>query len=825
MAEYDFKKIEKKWQKAWEEKKVFEANKDKKEKYYALEMFPYPSGSGLHMGHAFNYTIGDVFSRFKRMQGFNVLHPMGYDSFGLPAENAAIKAHADPKKYTEDAIKNFVKQQRLLGLTYDWTRVLSTHNPDYYKWNQYFFLKFFEKGLVYKKKSPVNWCPKCNTVLANEQVHNGKCWRHEDTEVVLKDLEQWFVKTTDYAEELLEMVEKLNWPDNIKLMQKNWIGKSAGAEVVFEINGEQWPVFTTRPDTIFGVTFVVVSAHHPRLMEITTDEEKNNVEKFVKKIKSVKQEDIDKLEKEGVFTGSYAINPMTKEKVPVYAANFVVADYGSGMVMGVPAHDQRDFDFAVKYNLPIKVVIEPKDFEIYERGGKIAEAYTGQGELVNSENFNGLENNKAKTEIIKFLAKKKLGKKQTQFKIRDWLISRQRYWGTPIPVVYCGKCGVVPVPENELPVKLPKEVKFGKGNPLETNEKWVKTKCSKCGGEARRDTDTLDTFFDSSWYFLRFCDARNEEAPFDFGKVDYWMPVDFYNGGAEHACMHLIYARLFTKILRDFGMLEFDEPFTRLFNQGMIHGEDGFVMSKSRGNVVDPLDMISKYGADSLRLALVSFASPDKDTNWDEKILNGNYKFVRKVFSYFDKMDKEFGKSDERTESKLNKTIKLVTEYLENLKYNLAIIELRNLFNSFSKKTSKDVVEKFLKMLQVFCPHMSQEIWERIGNKGFLANEKWPEFEESKINDSFEREEKSLNRLAEDINSVIAILSKDKKDIEFVYVYVIPPEKKFLEDNLKTIEKKTGTKIKVFSVNDKDKYDPKEKAKRAKPGKPAIYLE
>ncbi len=826
MENYDFKKIEKKWQKKWDEAKIFEVkeNVKGKEKFYCLEMFPYPSASGLHMGHSFNYTIGDVYSRFKKMQGFNVLHTMGYDSFGLPAENAAIKAKADPKEYTEAAIKNFIKQQRSLGLTYDWTRVLMTHDPDYYKWNQFFFLKFLEKGLVYKKKSPVNWCPKCETVLANEQVVNGRCWRHSDTEVVLKDLDQWFVKTTDYADELLEMVEKLNWPDRIKIMQKNWIGRSEGAEIDFEINGEKWPVFTTRPDTIFGVTFVVVSAQHPKLSELVTKEQKKEVDAFVKKIKSVKQEDIDRLEKEGVFTGAYAINPMTKEKVPVYAANFVIADYGSGMVMGVPAHDQRDFDFASKYEIPIKVVVEPTDFEIYEREGKIPRAYTREGELVNSEDFNGMENKKAKEAIVKSLEKKKLGRKQVQFKIRDWLISRQRYWGTPIPVVYCDKCGMVPVSENELPVKLPKEVTFGKGNPLLSNEKWLNVKCPKCGGKARRETDTMDTFFDSSWYFLRFCDSKNDKKPFDLKKVDYWMPVDFYTGGAEHAVMHLIYARLFTKILRDFGMLEFDEPFVQLFNQGMIHGSDGVVMSKSRGNVVDPLDMIDKYGADALRMALVSFASPDKDTMWDEKILNGNFKFLKKVYAYFSSLN-GFGKSDEKTESKLNKTIKKMTEQIENLKYNLAIIELRNLFNVLPEKTSKEVLEKFLKLMQPFCPHVAEELWEKIGGKGFVSVAKWPEAEENKINENFERQEKAVEKLGEDINSILNIFAKDKKKPETAYVYVIPSEKEFLEAGRKNVEKKTGLKIVIHAVNDKDKYDPEGKSKRAKPGKPAIYLE
>lgn len=822
MAEYNFKKLEKKWQMKWEKEKVFAAKEKKGDKFYCLEMFPYPSGSGLHMGHAFNYTVGDVFARFKRMQGFNVLHPMGYDSFGLPAENAAIKAGEDPKKYTETAINNFIKQQHSLGISYDWDRVLMTHKPDYYKWNQFFFLKFFEKGLAYKKKAPVNWCPKCQTVLANEQVKNGKCWRHETTEVEIKNLEQWFVKTTDYADELLDMVDKLNWPEPIKIMQKNWIGRSEGAEVLFEINGDKWPVFTTRIDTIFGVTFVVVSAQHPRLMGLVTDKQKKEVEKFVKKSKSVKQEEMDKSEKEGVFTGSYAINPLTKEKVPVYAGNFVVADYGSGMVMGVPAHDKRDFDFAVKYNIPVKVVVEPKDFEIYERNGQLPEAYEGDGQLINSGQFNGIQNRKAQSEIIKYLEKKKLGKKQVMFKIRDWLISRQRYWGTPIPIVYCNKCGMIPVPEKDLPVKLPEKVKFGKGNPLETAEKWINIKCPKCKSNSRRETDTMDTFFDSSWYFMRFCDAKNSRKPFGFEKVDYWNPVDFYTGGAEHAVMHLIYARLFTKILRDFGMVEMDEPFLRLFNQGMIHGSDGFVMSKSRGNVINPLDMIDKYGTDSLRLALVSFASPDKDTIWDENVLGGSFKFVKKVFSYFDNIER-YTKADAKTESRLNKTVRNVTEQIENLRYNLAIIEIRNLFNSLPERTSKDVLEKFLKLLHPFCPHITEEFWERLSGKNLISIAKWPDADEKKIDENLEREEKFARKIAEDINHIKEMTNITKPN---TYIYCIPPELPIIKRNEEMILTLSGSKVlSSFAVNDKNKVDPQNKSNRAKPGKPAIYLE
>jgi len=594
--DYNFKKIEQKWQKKWEDKKIFQVKESRKKKFYVLEMFPYPSGSGLHMGHALNYIIGDIYSRFKRMNGFNVLHPMGYDSLGLPAENAAIKVGIHPKKYTENSIKNFIKQQKGLGLSYDWSRLVKTSDPNYYKWDQWIFLKMYEKGLVYRKKAPVNWCPKCNTVLANEQVHDGKCWRHKDTKVQVKQLEQWFFKITDYAEELNNKIDSLkNWPEDIKAMQKHWIGKSNGTEILFEINGKKWPIFTTRPDTIFGVTFMVISAQHPELMDLVTAKQKKEVERFLKKIKSTSEKDIEELEKEGVFTGSYSKNPINGEEIPVWVGNFVVADYGSGMVMAVPAHDQRDFEFAKKYDLEIREVIRQEAKPLAslssnqtKRDNIKERAYIGEGVLINSGKFNKKINERAKEEITLDLKKKKLGKKVIQYKLRDWLISRQRYWGTPIPIIYCDKCGVVPVSEKELPVELPEEVEFGKGNPLETNKGFVNVQCPKCKGKAKRETDTMDTFVNSSWYFLRYCDPKNNKKIFDPKKANYWCPIDQYIGGKEHACMHLIYFRFYTKFLRDLGLLNFDEPTLNLFNQGMLHGEDGYVMSKSRGNVILP---------------------------------------------------------------------------------------------------------------------------------------------------------------------------------------------------------------------------------------------
>jgi len=825
----NFSRIEKKWQNRWEKGKVFGVSeKSKKKKFYVLEMFPYPSASGLHMGHALNYTIGDIYARFKRMNGFNVLYPMGFDALGLPAENAAIKAKVHPKPFTEKAIQNYIKQMKELGLSYDWTKIVRTCEPEYYKWNQYFFLKFLEKGWVYRKKAPVNWCKKCKTVLANEQVHNGKCWRHEDTEVEIKQLEQWFIKTTMYSEELLKKAKDLQWPDKIKKSQKNWIGKSSGTEINFDINNEKWPIFTTRPDTIYGVTFMVVSAQHLRLMELVTEDRKKDVQKFLKKIKSVSEKEMEDLEKEGVFTGSYAINPINGEKVPVYAGNFVVADYGSGMVMAVPAHDQRDFKFAKKYKIDIKQVIKGrKETQVSltsQLSLKMKRAHTSEGIMINSDKFNGISNEKAKEKITGLLIKKKLGKRKIQYKFRDWLVSRQRYWGAPIPIIYCDKCGIVQVPEKDLPIKLPEKVKFGKGNPLETAEKWVSVKCPKCGGKGKRETDTMDTFFDSSWYYLRYCDNKNNKQAFDKKKVDYWMPVDQYIGGAEHACMHLIYARFFTKALRDLGFLKFDEPFTKLFNQGMLHGLDGEKMSKSKGNVVLPETVSKKYGIDTARLFLVSVASPDKDIDWNEKGVKGSLKLINKIIDYVEKV--KIGKSSVSIESKLNKAIKLVSEDIENMKYNLVVIKLRQLFESIEDagEISKKDLESFLKMLCVFCPHIAEELWEKIGGEGFISLASWPEADESKINKKLERAEMVVDKTVSDIMNILKIIKeRDKKKGEKVYIYVMPFEKDFFDED--KIEKRVGKEVKIFVVNDKDKYDPKGISKKSKPGKPGIFVE
>ncbi len=570
--EYDFKEIEEKLLKEWEENKIYKTEEDKsKEKFYTLEMFPYPSGK-IHMGHVRNYLIGDVINRFYRMKGKNTLHPMGWDAFGMPAENAAIKSGVHPAKWTYDNINYMKEEMKRLGFSYDWDREVATCNPDYYKWNQWIFLKMYEKGIVYRKSAVVNWCPNDKTVLANEQVIEGRCWRC-DTPVVQKEIPSWFVKITAYAEELLEDLKKLEgkWPKAVLTMQENWIGKSVGATAKFKIDGfdEYLEIFTTRPDTIYGTTFMAIAPEHPlalKLAEGTPYE--NEVKKFVNKYLSMSTKDRNIVEeKEGVFTGRYAINPLNNKKIPIYVANYILWGYGTGAIMAVPAHDERDFEFAKKYNIPVIPVIKPEDTEWdFDK-----EAYTGEGILINSDSFDGLHSREAKKKITEELEKRGLGKETVNYRLRDWNISRQRYWGTPIPIIYCDNCGIVPVPEEDLPVILPEDVEFtGKGNPLETNEDFVNTTCPKCKGKAKRETDTMDTFVDSSWYFLRYTDPHNDKQPFDKEKAEYWMPVDVYIGGIEHAVLHLLYSRFFTKFLRDIGLIDIDEPFEKLITQGMV---------------------------------------------------------------------------------------------------------------------------------------------------------------------------------------------------------------------------------------------------------------
>ena len=635
---YDFRKVEERWQRYWEEQKTFKVTEDaSKPKYYCLEMFPYPSGR-IHMGHVRNYAIGDVVSRYKRMNGFNVLHPMGWDAFGLPAENAAIKHGIHPSKWTLENIA-FMRDKQLkrMGLSYDWDREVTTCLEDYYRWNQWFFIKMYERGLAYKKLSYVNWCPSCGTVLANEQVEGGLCWRCGSV-VTHKELAQWFFKITAYAEELLSYCDKLpGWPERVLTMQRNWIGKSIGVEVDFivEGSGEKLTIFTTRQDTLYGVTFMSIAPEHPMLESLIkgkkqADEVRAFCQRVMREDKAARAD--EKQEKEGVFTGSYAVNPLNNEKVPVWVGNFVLMEYGTGAIMSVPAHDQRDFEFAKKYGLPIRVVIQnPEKGLVAET---MQQAYVEDGVMANSGRFDGLSNTVSKEKIADYVEQSKLGKRTVNWRLRDWGISRQRYWGTPIPIIYCEKCGAVPVPENQLPVKLPMDVEFtGKGlSPLVESKSFRETICPQCGGTARRETDTMDTFVDSSWYFLRYCSSKYDKAPFDKKAAAYWMGVDQYIGGIEHAVLHLLYARFFTKVIRDLGLFDGDEPFENLLTQGMVI-KDGAKMSKSKGNVVDPDFILSNYGADTARLFWLFAAPPERDLDWSDQGVDGAYRFLHRVWA------------------------------------------------------------------------------------------------------------------------------------------------------------------------------------------------
>ncbi len=752
---YDFKTIETKWQSYWEGRKLYKTEKDfAKQKYYILEMFPYPSGK-LHMGHVRNYSIGDVVARFKRMKGYNVLHPMGWDAFGLPAENAAIKHNIPPAKWTMDNIKNMKKQLKQLGISYDWDREFATCNPDYYKWTQWLFLQLYKNGLAYKKKAPVNWCPSCATVLANEQVINGACERC-DTSVEKKELSQWFFKITDYAERLLNDLEKLpGWPEKVKIMQKNWIGRSEGAEIVFkaEKTGDDIRVFTTRQDTVFGVTFMVLAPEHPLVMKLVkaTDREKE-IKDFVEEMKNKSELDrtSEDVEKIGKFTGQYAINPLNGDRIPILVGNYVLMEYGTGAVMGVPAHDQRDFEFAKKYNLPIKIVIQPVDRNKWYTLEDMEEAYTEKGILVNSGIFNGLTSEEALDKIAEHLEKNGIGRKTVTYRLRDWLISRQRYWGCPIPIIYCNECGAVAVPEEDLPVILPFDVEFNpRGvSPLLESEEFRKTTCPKCGREATRETDTMDTFICSSWYFLRFTSPFTTEEPFKKEDVDYWMNVDQYIGGVEHAILHLMYARFFTKVLYDQKLVSVEEPFENLLTQGMVL-KDGAKMSKSKGNVVSPEDIVEKYGADTARMFILFASPPEKDLEWSDQGVEGAYRFLKRVWRLVNECRNTVkrGEENEGTELKgedrkikrlIHATIKKVADDIEQ-RFNFntaisAIMELVNGLNTYVNTEAnpavvKEGIENLVLLLSPFVPHITEEMWQLLGKKGSVHEQKWPEYD------------------------------------------------------------------------------------------------
>ena len=754
--QYEFKDIEKKWQDKWAAEDVFKVTEDEsKEKYYLLEMFPYPSGK-LHMGHVRNYSIGDVAARFKTMQGYNVLHPIGFDSFGLPAENAAIKHGIHPAKWTVENIAEMEDQLKELGFSYDWNREVATCLPEYYKWMQWLFIQFYNKGLAYKKQNPVNWCPSCQTVLANEQVVDGLCERCK-TPVGKKELSQWYLKITDYADRLLADLDKLEgWPSKVKTMQKNWIGKSTGAEITFKVENMdlEMTVFTTRADTIFGTTFMVLAPEHPyakSLVQGGGNEEE--VAQFMDKIQHMS--DIDRasttLEKEGVFTGRYAVNQLTNKKIPIYLANYVLMDYGTGVVMGVPAHDERDFDFAKKYDLDIIPVVEPPVDSNIDLNNLEA-AFVAEGKLINSGEFNGMDNLPAIEKIIGMMEEKSIGKAATNFRLRDWLISRQRYWGCPIPMVYCEHCGWVPEKEENLPVMLPTDVEFtGKGeSPLTTSKTFAEATCPICGAKATREMDTMDTFMDSSWYFLRYCDAKNDQAPWDKKKADYWMAVDQYIGGVEHAILHLLYARFFTKVLYDLDLCSVDEPFTNLLTQGMVL-KDGTKMSKSVGNVVSPEEIISKYGADTARLFIMFAAPPEKELEWSDTGVEGSYRFINRVYRLVYELAemtqgvpavyKLEGKDDKQMAYKLNTVIKRVTDDISiRFNFNTAISAIMELVNEMYRYKElddvnlgllKDATEKLVLMLAPFIPHACEEMWEHLGHEDLVYRAQWPTYDES----------------------------------------------------------------------------------------------
>ncbi len=755
----EIKRIEEKWQKIWAEKKIFKATLDsRKPKYYALEMFPYPSGK-IHMGHVRNYTITDVVARFKMNQGFNVLHPIGYDAFGQPAENAAIKHNIDPAKWTCQCIDQMREELKKMGFSYDWDRALSTCDKEYYRWNQWIFLKMYERGLAYKKASPVNWCPSCETTLANEEVINNACWRCK-SEVIQKDLEQWYLKITYYSEPLLEDLKQLKgWPERVITMQENWIGKSLGVEIYFKTKktNETIPVFTTRPDTIFGATYVVLAPEHPLVKKlIKGSAQESEILAFIDKVaKETKSERMSgDVKKEGVFTGEYAINPVNGEVIPIWIADYVLMEYGTGAIMAVPTHDQRDFLFAKEHHLPLRIVIQdpehPQQKEIDLTG-----AYEGDGAQMNSGQFNGLSNREAMKKMAEWMAANNIGKTTVHWRLRDWLISRQRYWGTPIPIIYCQSCGIVPVPENQLPVALPENVSItGEGgSPLLKCKEFVNVKCPKCQKPARRETDTMATFFDSSWYFLRYCSVQDDSQIFDKKEAAYWMPVDQYIGGIEHAILHLLYSRFFTKFFKDLGLVNLTEPFERLLTQGMVL-KDGEVMSKSKGNTIDPDEVISQYGADALRLFVLFAAPPEDQLEWNSSGIEGSWRFLNRVWILVEekytkglggplKIESEPHKDLERER---HLAIKKVTEDIQNFKFNTAISSLMALVNKIEKYANpkeanlihqpllNEAIATTVLLLSPLTPHICEEMWEMMGRKAeSISRVAWPKLDEKAL--------------------------------------------------------------------------------------------
>jgi leucyl-tRNA synthetase len=740
--QYDHNQIELKWSERWAKAPLFQAEENSsKPKFYVLEMLPYPSGT-LHIGHIRNYTIGDALARYKRMRGFNVLHPMGWDAFGLPAENAAIANNRDPYEWTMHNIENMKRQHRRMGFSYDWSREIATCDPEYYRWNQWFFLKMLERGLAYRKNALVNWCNECGTVLANEQVVDGCCWRHESTPVEQRAIEQWFLRITDYADELLAGIPDLEdgWPERVLLMQRNWIGRSEGAEVDFHLEGSGKPirVFTTRVDTIYGATCVILAPEHPLVAELASTELKAQVKQMIDSRAAKGPGD---LEKEGLFTSSYAINPFSGEKVPVWIGNFVLMGYGTGAIMAVPAHDQRDFEFCRQYNIPIRPVVQPVDGTLADEM-TMREAFGDDGVVEHSGPYSGLQSAEARRVMTAKAEAEGFGKAAVTFRIKDWGISRQRYWGTPIPVIYCPKCGMVPVPESDLPVVLPLKVPIGgKGrSPLENVPEFVNVPCPKCGEASRRETDTMDTFIDSSWYFYRYCDPHNSSAPFDSRKIAYWFPIDQYIGGVEHAILHLIYSRFWTKMMRDLGLVANSEPTQRLFTQGMVI-KDGAKMSKSKGNVVSADEMIERFGADTGRVFELFATSPEREMDWTDTGANGAYGFLSRVYRFVTRNVGQGGseptEADRKALRKLHQTLRQITDDFEGRwHFNTSIAALMGLMNvltdlekDLSAPAIAEILEKLTLMLEPFAPYLAEELWEEQGRQGPVFRHAWPEYD------------------------------------------------------------------------------------------------
>jgi leucyl-tRNA synthetase len=751
--EYQAQTLEKKWSERWKDSQSHVVKKDsKKPKYYALDMFPYPSGAGLHVGHWRGYTISDVWSRYKVLQGYEVLHPMGWDAFGLPAENAAIKLGIHPAVSTASNIANFKRQLQEIGAMYDWTREINTSDPEYYKWTQYFFVKMFERGLAYRKKMPINWCPSCKTGLANEEVIDGACERC-GTEVTKKEMNQWMLKITAYADRLLYDLDKLNWPDKVKRMQSNWIGRSEGARIVFQVDGVEQAeieVFTTRPDTLYGATYMVLAPEHPLVERITSDDERAKVEEYVRetlKKSSVARQVVDKT-KTGAFTGAYALHPLTGEKVPIWIADYVLMEYGTGAIMAVPAHDERDYEFACAFNLPIVEVVAPTDV-VRESADpsmdehKRPELYVGPGVLVNSGPYNGLTVEEGKQAIVAALAEKGVGEKTVTYRMRDWVFARQRYWGEPIPIIYCDACGTLPVPVEDLPVQLPDVERYeptGTGeSPLAAIDSFVQTTCPKCGGPARRETDTMPQWAGSSWYFLRYPDPHNNNAPFSSEAVNDWLPVDMYIGGVEHAVLHLLYARFFTKVVHDLGLIDFDEPFQHLFNQGMLT-LNGAKMSKSKGNVVNPDDIIEKHGVDALRMYELFVGPPEDDAEWNDNGLEGVSRFLGRLYRFFQQHVGHTSASRPELERLRHRFIAQLSERMETFRLNTAVSAFMEYLNALGTAANsggidRATLETVAVTLAPFAPHLGEELWSNLGNKTSVFQATWPTYDDQWLKD------------------------------------------------------------------------------------------